>query len=256
MINIHSKDKHNWMVEDIKTVFACDKCKLDINDISTFENHMKECHSEEVRKEESPFQPYNVQPTDIMKEQTFSDVVKILPDQDFLTKNTADLKAMLEAIPESSLTFEEDTFEKDFKLVLNSVKEEGPCDNMITFQCDQCSFRGGSGRCLNAHITFVHSAKFYKCEYCPIKTRTEKALHYHIDMKHNSYWEVEEEVRGDLLKQIEKQPQILIKIEEEETFRFKCDYCEKSFVTNHGLVVHTSRIHKGEFRNKRKSNKG
>ena len=40
---------------------------------------------------------------------------------DFLTKNTADLKAMLEAIPKETLAYQEDIFEKDFKEVLNSV---------------------------------------------------------------------------------------------------------------------------------------
>ena len=33
---------------------------------------------------------------------------------------------------------------------------------------------------------------------------------------------------------------------------FKCNKGEKSFITNHGRLVHTSKIHKEEFQNKRK----
>ena len=118
--------------------------------------------------------------------------LKIIPDKDFLTQNTADLKAMLEAIPKEALSYQEDIFEKDFKEVLSSVdnvKREESKD-MQSYNCNNCSFRGSSPRCLKSHITFVHDPNFYKCDVCPIKTKTERAMHYHIDIKHNTYWEV------------------------------------------------------------------
>ena len=48
--------------------------------------------------------------------------VLISPHCDFLTQNTVDLKAMLEAIPKETLEYDVDVFEKDFKEVLNSEK--------------------------------------------------------------------------------------------------------------------------------------
>ena len=86
-----------------------------------------------------------------MQEEVFSTVTKIIPDTDFITKNTADLKTMLETIPEEDLNFEEDTFEKDFKIVLNSYKgQEEQVKNMTSLNCDQCGFRAASNRCLGA----------------------------------------------------------------------------------------------------------
>ena len=95
---------------------------------------------------------------------------KIYPDQDFLTKNTADLKSMLESIPSELLWFDENVFEKDIKTVLNSVKTEPEPDNVKRYECEQCNFRGTSKKCLKAHITFVHNTKFYICPLCPLKT--------------------------------------------------------------------------------------
>ena len=68
-----------------------------------------------------------------MQEEVFITTNKIIPDSDFLTQNTTDLKAMLATIPEEALNFEEDIFEKDFKDVLNSFKEEEEqSDNMTS----------------------------------------------------------------------------------------------------------------------------
>ena len=48
-----------------------------------------------------------------------------------------------------------------------------------------------------------------------MRTRTELALHYHIDIKHNTYWDVEDEakerlqhkpLRAKLLKKITSPP--------------------------------------------------
>ena len=50
-----------------------------------------------------------------MQEEVFSSVTKIIPDTDFITKNTADLKAMLETIPKEALNYEEDIFKKRFQ---------------------------------------------------------------------------------------------------------------------------------------------
>ena len=90
--------------------------------------------------------------------------------------------------------------------------------------------------------------KNYECEYCPIKTRTELALHYHIDMKHNTYWELEEEVRDTFIKQ----RNLSEKEYKEEKTNTTCDFCEKSFQINGGLIVHMSRMHKEEYRIKQK----
>ena len=118
------------------------------------------------------------------KNEFISPAVKITPDQDFLTMNTADLKAMLEVIPKEALWYEEDVFEKDFKLVLNSVKkDQQESEDMESYYCEECKFKATSQKCLKIHIAFVHDPIFFKCEVCPIITRTELALHYHIDNK-------------------------------------------------------------------------
>ena len=101
-------------------------------------------------------------------------------------KNTAHLKTMLETIPESALSFEEDTFEKDLDIVLKSYKgQEEQVEKMTSLNCDQCGFRDASNRCLCTHVIFVHDPKFYNCDMCPMKTRTQQAMYYYIYMEHN-----------------------------------------------------------------------
>ena len=179
-----------------------------------------------------------------MQEEVFTTTNKIIPDTDFLTKNTADLKAMLETIPEEALNYEEDIFEKDFKVVLNSFEAQEE-----SFNCDQCKFRAISKRCLYVHNIFVHDPKLYNYNTCPMKTRTQQAMYYHIDMKHNVYWEIKEEARNNLYAQRERQghPQgkkevtvvnnsenedtmVNVKTEAEDTIvpmKYDCKFCKK-----------------------------
>ena len=99
--------------------------------------------------------------------------VKVIPDQEFLTKNTCELKAMLEAIPEEALNYNEDTFEKDIKRVLGSKDTARISEDMTSFKFDKCNFRASPEICLRAHNTFVHGDKFSNCPHCPMRTRTE-----------------------------------------------------------------------------------
>ena len=141
---------------------------------------------------------YHAKTTYRTNEPVNSNIKKIVPDQEFLTSNTSDLKAMLGAIPLEALIYEENVFEKDFMTILNCEKKEEESDAMASYNCEKCKFRASSKRCPKAHNAFVHDEKFYKCENCPMRTKTESALYYHIDIKHNDYWDVEEDKREAL----------------------------------------------------------
>ena len=129
----------------------CAECGLCFISKEEQKNHNQQKHNVPYKSQEK----VNVLKNQ-MKEEVFSATVRIEPDQDFLTKSTADLKAMLESISKESLHYEEDAFEMDFKLVLNSVEDIKDTGNNTRYQCDQCKFRGHSRRCLRAFITFVH----------------------------------------------------------------------------------------------------
>ena len=129
-------------------------------------------------------------------------------------------------------------------------------------------------------MTFVHSLKYYTCNNCPIKTRTDAALKYHIEIKHNLLLEMKEpsktlppsqekttnsqvlrktlkpqhSEKKDLIE--DKQEDISIKTEPVDNGSIlECEFCEKFFITSRGLLVHTSKTHKEEYRNKRKTDK-
>ena len=69
------------------------------------------------------------------------------------------------------------------------------------------------------------------------------ALHYHIDIKHNTYWKLEEQVRDTLI-----QEKNLSEAEyKEDKSQKKSNFCEKSLQNNKGLIVHMSRMHKEEY---------
>ena len=239
-----------------KMAFYCTECGIVFQNIEDKRTHESTKHKE-------------VQSKVSVNEEVFSTGAKIIPDTDFITMNTADLKLMLEAIPAEVLNYEEDVFEKDFKEVLNSEKVKAEKDCMQSYPCDECNFRATSRRCLKTHMTFVHSPTFYRCKHCTLKTRTDNALQYHIDMKHNTYWEDgQEEVGANLLtqkkedsiediKETENQKnentEIKLKIKlEAGTEMFDCEFCDKSFLTDRGLVVHSSRMHKENWRSKDK----
>ena len=126
---------------------------------------------------------------------------------------------------------------------------------------------------------FEHDPTFYKCNYCPMRTRTEIALHYHIDMKHNVYWEVLEEAQDLLQEQRQrsgplpnktdddintntsKSDEVIdVKIEQiqpnsqeiknGELQGLQCDNCDKNFLNERGLGVHMGRMHKDIIRKK------
>ena len=86
-------------------------------------------------------------------------------------------------------------------------------------------------------------------------------------MKHNSYWELEEEVRDVLIKESSipgnldpsNKPKKIINVEIQEDIKLeiqedlqgvKGEYCEKAFLTQRGLIVHMSRMHKEEVKEK------
>ena len=45
IINVHKKDKHNWMVEDITAEFTCDECDIKFSRKSELEIHMNRIHA-------------------------------------------------------------------------------------------------------------------------------------------------------------------------------------------------------------------
>ena len=152
---MHNKEPHNWMVDEIKIEYKCKECNIEFPTNSSVTNHVATVHKSnhyQVQKTQS-------ETTLERRNQEETALVKIVPDQNFLTQNTADLKAWLEAIPKEAFIYEEDLFEKDFKEILNSEKVELFPDNKNKYNCNQCNIRASSKRCLKAHKTFVHEKK-------------------------------------------------------------------------------------------------
>ena len=119
MKNIHIESPHSRLerlTETIKTTLQQERLNLlVINNPKLLD--CSECGKIFPTNNEhrSHIEKYHTTATDKTKVEVSNNVIKIVQNQDFLTKNTADLKAMLEAIPKESLAYEEDVFEKDFK---------------------------------------------------------------------------------------------------------------------------------------------
>ena len=97
--------------------------------------------------------------------------LKLVPDQQFLTSNISELKAMLESILEEALNYDKDTFEMDLKEVLGPEDKVRISDKMKSYNCDECQFRA------------------------TIASWKKEALDYHINIKHTYYWNVEKRER-------------------------------------------------------------
>ena len=102
----------------------------------------------------------------------------IVPDKEFLTRNTKDLEDMLKALPKETFYTEDIEFQKDFKDILNEKVDD--CNTNDKFTCDQCKFKASSARCLNAHKRLVHDATFYVCKQCQRRTKTVSAMKEHM----------------------------------------------------------------------------
>ena len=247
LIRLHKKEEHNWMVRELKSVFPCDECMLEFTERAMLVNHMDNDHCGDWFKAQQNIDTNRRKenPTKKVEQVEFvSSIVTITPDNNFLTINTADLKLMLEAIPKEALEYDEDAFEKDFKLVLNSGEQQTQQENMESFQCEECNLKAGSRRCLSAHKTFIHNSKYYNCDQCPIKTRTEPALKYHVDIKHNQVLKAKKESCSSIKSQEED---LHIKIETDSVGvqpLYKCMFCNKTFPTEKGTQMHISRMHK------------
>ena len=117
--------------------------------------------------------------------------ISIEPDEDWMTKNTADLTEMLDLVPKESL-------EK-----IEIVKEEP--QNMFDFQdtqskhdyikkstleelnCDECDFKSESKRSIRMHKSKLHEPSLLSCTECNIKVKSKETLKYHRERKHKKF---------------------------------------------------------------------
>ena len=111
------------MVDNIMMEFRCKECDVDFPTQSSVNSHMEEVHN-------------SVRDQELIQEVIHQEKkAEVIPDENFLTQNTADLKALLESIPQEILNYDEDVFEKDFKEILNSTQEEYDKSDMSSFKC-------------------------------------------------------------------------------------------------------------------------
>ena len=141
--------------------FYCTECGIEFQNIEDMRAHELVKHKSQEETGTSTIKTTPDVKSNVLKqEEVFSSEGSIFPDTDFITMNTADLKLMLETIPEEVLNYDEDVFEKDFKTVLNSEKVEEEVNHMESYRCNECNFRATSKRCLKTHIDL--SARGYK----------------------------------------------------------------------------------------------
>ena len=160
MINIHKKDEWNWGLE-IKVKFLCNVCELEFSTKSMLRTHVQSGHKE-------------VNGTVV--EDTSH---KIIPDDEFLTKNTKDLEEMLSQIPKESLYTEEEEFYEDVQEVLNKKEDNLVSKTPGKFLCQDCKFKAGSNKAMGIHIMFLHDMNFHTCNICSMRTKTTRAMKNH-----------------------------------------------------------------------------
>ena len=57
LIQIHQKEKHNWMVQDIESEFSCDECDLVYPRRSRLQSHMDTNHSGDRKEVQQSIEP-------------------------------------------------------------------------------------------------------------------------------------------------------------------------------------------------------
>ena len=168
MKTIHAKEDWNWWTEEVKVIFMCEECELEFSEKSMLRNHKEKDHKKNVI-------------TDLQ-----DNVQKIEPDNEFLTKNTKDLEAMLKNLPKDAFYAGEEVFQEDFKLILNQKEDDKQTKSESKFICGGCSFKASSKKVLNIHHKFVHDQSFHSCDVCPIRTKTIDGMKVHKWSAHKS----------------------------------------------------------------------
>ena len=168
MKTIHSKEDWNWWTEEVKVIFMCEECEIEFSEKSMLRNHKEKDHKKN-----------NI--TDFQDK-----VQKIEPDNEFLTKNTKDLEAMLKNLPKDAFYAGEEVFQEDFKLILNQKEDDKQAKSESKLICGGCSFKASSKKVLNIHHKFVHDQSFHSCDVCQIRTKTIDGMKVHKWSAHKS----------------------------------------------------------------------
>ena len=127
MISIHKKDECNWGLE-IKVKFLCNECDSEFSTKSMLRTHVQSGH------------------TKVNGIIVVDNAHKIIPDDEFLTKNTKDLEKFLSQIPKESLYTGEEEFYEDVQEVLNKKEDNLASKTPGKFLCQDCKFKAGSNK--------------------------------------------------------------------------------------------------------------
>lgn len=121
----------------------------------------------------------------------------IEPDKDWMTKNTADLNALLASVPREVLetTMEEeqptenmfDINAKQIKKEILENKEVNKTELANLFNCGECDFKTNSRRSIRMHNNKAHESNLVSCKDCQMKFKTIEFLIYHEERKHKKF---------------------------------------------------------------------
>ena len=121
------------------------------------------------------------------------------------------------------------------------------------FKCNICGkgYSGLSG--LHYHKSFVHEGKKpFSCVQCSKTFTSKSGLQYHVTIEHelrelgindsNINEHINHPKVAEILQRRGKLPRIAI---EQEEKLYKCEFCDKSFNLNQGLIRHVQKDHEG-----------
>ena len=179
-------------------VFYClvPECKATFKTKLELQNHYAKQHSEASVTKAKEETVRSLIPEDYIK--------RIVPDVEFLTQNTTDLKEMLEGLPEGVVYTDEETFQQDFDEILNEKVEHEEANTLGRFRCDKCKFKVFSQRALRAHVKLVHDTTFFACKKCRARTKTTGAMELHLRRKHNTIVKHDDSEKSANLRKEEK----------------------------------------------------
>ena len=122
MMTEHQKDEWNWNLE-VTSVISCEECEIEFPQKAMLRQHIQSDHTE-VSNAITQDPVLNIDEKDpncknIMNLAETKSIQKIIPDDEFLTKNTKDLELMLKALPKETFYSSEEEFKIDFEDILN-----------------------------------------------------------------------------------------------------------------------------------------
>ena len=259
MITDHGKAKHDWWTETMKTEFYCDECDIEISQKDMFTDHIEKNHTGDGMIKSEHYKIEMIGGNSKVKDMRPG--MEAFEDEKTQSEPTGmTMKGKSLAFKDACIKLKQQLVKgrmfKDSKgrklTILEAPKGTGPIDVEVTTLSVKANEKRGNAKLMLHKPNIkkgatIQASLFSGSQFVFVKALMDMFVKPFVDSLMND----PDKSLMDLFKVTPHNKTIgkesmSVKV----PLEFKCDLCVKNFPTNHGLSIHTGRVHKEENENK------